>query len=129
MRLRATWTVLLATAGMLLGAASATPASATQLVELNNEVAVAANEPVPPVPAKPLEEAKEACGSETTTWGSELLTKRPGEIAVPNEWGDIVAGKEVFVSGTIHNLSTPGDADIPIDHPFSADTTFDVVLD
>jgi len=104
-------------------------AGATQLVELDSAAAVAANGPIPPVPAEPLDEAKEACGSSTSTWGSELLTTEPKNIKVPNEWGDIVPGKYMMVSGTIHNLSTPGDADIPIDHPFSADTTFDVVLD
>jgi hypothetical protein len=110
-------------------AAVVSPAGASQIVEFEKEAAVAANSPIPPVPAKPLEEAKEACGSETTTWGSELLTTAPSEIKVKNEWGDIVPGKEVMVSGTIHNLVSPGDADIPIDHPFSADTTFDVMLD
>ncbi len=110
-------------------AAFASLAGASQPVEFENEAAVAANGAIPPVPAKPLEEAKEVCGSETTTWGSELLTTAPGSIKVKNEWGDIVPGKEVMVSGTIHNVETPGDADIPIDHPFSADTTFDVTLD
>jgi len=109
--------------------AFASLAGASQPVEFESAAAVAANGAIPPVPVKPLEEAKETCGSETTTWGSELLTTAPGAIKVPNEWGDIVPGKEVMVSGTIHNLSTPGDADIPIDHPFSADTTFDVMLD
>src|SRR3954453_1768725 len=104
-------------------------AAASQLVEFDSAAAVAANGSIPAVPAKPLEEAKEACGSETSAWGSELLTTAPSEIKVPNEWGDIVPGKEVMVSGTVHNVSSPGDADIPIDHPFSADTTFDVTLD
>jgi hypothetical protein len=107
----------------------AAPAGATQLVEFEAAAAVAANGPIPPVPAEPLEEAKEVCGSSTSTWGSELLTTEPKNIKVPNEWADIVPGKEMMVSGTIHNVSFPGDADIPIDHPFSADTTFDVTLD
>ncbi len=115
--------------GVLLSLTLTSQAGASQLVEFEGESAVTANGAIPSVPAKPLEEAKEVCGSETTTWGSELLTTPPGAIKVPNEWGDIVAGKEVMVSGTIHNLSTPGDADIPTDHPFSADTTFDVILD
>jgi hypothetical protein len=116
-------------AGVLLAATFASQAGASQLVEFEQAAALAANGTIPPVPAKPLEEARESCGSETATWGSELLTTNPKEIKVPNEWGDIVPGKEVMVSGTIHNLSTPGDADIPVDHPFSADTTFDVMLD
>jgi hypothetical protein len=125
--LKATLVALAAAAAMLT--AWAPQAGASQLVEFESAAAVAANGAIPPVPAKPLEQAKEVCGSETTTWGSELLTTPPGQIKVKNEWGDIVAGKEVMVSGTIHNISFPGDADIPIDHPFSADTTFDVTLD
>jgi hypothetical protein len=121
--------IVAALVGVLCSLAWAATAGATQLVEFESAAAVAANAPVPPVPAEPLEEAKEACGSSTSTWGSELLTTEPKNIKVPNEWGDIVPGKEMMVSGTVHNLSTPGDADIPIDHPFSADTTFDVTLD
>jgi hypothetical protein len=121
--------VLAAVAAALTLAIGAAPAGASQLVEFESAAAVAANGAIPPVPAKPLEEAKESCGSETVTWGSELLTTAPKNIKVKNEWGDIVPGKEVLVSGTVHNVSTPGDADIPIDHPFSADTTFDVTLD
>ena len=52
-------------------------AGASQVVEFEKEAALAANGAIPPVPAKPLEEAKEVCGSETATWGSELLTDRP----------------------------------------------------
>jgi hypothetical protein len=122
------WTGVLCVAA-LLALALAAQASASQLVEFQGSSAVTANGAIPPVPANPLEEAKESCGSETVTWGSELLTTSPGAIKVNNEWGDIVAGKEMMVSGTVHNVSTPGDADIPIDHPFSADTTFDVQLD
>jgi hypothetical protein len=124
---RATLVATLAAA--LLAVIWSSSASASQLVEFESAAAVAANGPIPPVPAKPLEEAKEVCGSETTGWGAELLTTAPGEIKVKNEWGDIIPGKEMMVSGTVHNVSTPGDADIPIDHPFSADTTFDVALD
>src|SRR6476469_4726073 len=122
----AIWAALLA---VFCALAWAVPAGATQLVELDSAAAVAANGPVPPVPAEPLDEAKEVCGSSTSTWGSELLTTEPKNIKVPNEWADIVPGKEMMVSGTIHNVSSPGDADIPIAHPFSADTTFDVTLD
>ncbi|HEX5223486.1 MAG TPA: hypothetical protein VFW29_00015 [Solirubrobacteraceae bacterium] len=127
-RLRAALGVACA-ASLLLALALAPTASASQIIEFENAAALAANGTVPPVPANPLEEAKEACGSETVTWGSELLTTPPGSIKVNNEWGDIIAGKEMMVSGTVHDLSTPGDADIPVDHPFSADTTFDVQLD
>jgi hypothetical protein len=70
----------------------AATASAGQLVEFEKEPALAANGAVPPVPGKPLEEVKEVCGSETVTWGSELLTTSPSEIKVKNEWGDLVPG-------------------------------------
>jgi hypothetical protein len=123
------WKLRLAAAVAMLALGSAPAASANQLVEFESASAVPANGTIPPVPSHPLEEAKEVCGSETTAWGSELLTTAPKEIKVKNEWGDIVPGKEVMISGTVHNVVSPGDADIPIDHPFSADTTFDVTLD
>jgi hypothetical protein len=122
-------TTVAALAAVLLLTAGVSQAGASQILEFEQTAALAANGAIPPVPAEPLEEARESCGSSTATWGSELLTTSPKNIKVPNEWGDIVPGKEVMVSGTVHNLSTPGDADIPIDHPFSADTTFDVALD
>jgi hypothetical protein len=125
--LMATTIAMLAT--VLLLAAGASQAGASQILEFEQAGALAANGAIPPVPAEPLEEARESCGSSTATWGSELLTTSLKNIKVPNEWGDIVPGKEMMVSGTVHNVSTPGDADIPIDHPFSADTTFDVLLD
>jgi hypothetical protein len=80
------------------------------------------------VPGNPLEQVKEACGSETSTWGSELFSKAPNEIAVKSEWGDIVPGKEMEISGTVTDVEF-SNADIPIDHPFSRDFTFDVKLD
>jgi hypothetical protein len=116
-------------AAALLSVAFASQAHASQAIEFESAAAVAANGVIPPVPAKPLEEAKEVCGSETITWGSELLTTAPSQIKVKNEWADIVAGKEVMVSGSVHNVTSPGEADIAVDHPFSADTTFDVTLD
>jgi hypothetical protein len=120
--------VLVVVAVALLAAASAAPAGASQLVEFEQEAALAANGTVPPVPPKPLEQVKEACGSETATWGSELFTTPPNEIKVKNEWGDIVAGKEMEISGKITSVifST---ADIPTGHPFSRDFTFNVKLD
>ena len=129
MRIKGRSAILAALVGVLCTLAWTSTAGATQLVEFESAAAVAANGAIPPVPAEPLEEAKEACGSSTSTWGSELLTTEPKNIKVPNEWGDIIPGKEMMVSGSIHNVSFPGDADIPIDHPFSADTTFDVTLD
>jgi len=103
-------------------------AGASQIVEFEPAAAVEANGTIPPVPAKPLEEVKEVCGSETATWGSELLTTAPGAIKVPNEWGDIVPGKEMEISGTITKV-VYSNFDLPIDHPFSTDFTFNVKLD
>jgi hypothetical protein len=106
----------------------AAPASAGQLVEFEKEPALGANGGVPPVPGKPLEEVKEACGSETVTWGSELLTTPTSEIKVKNEWADIVPGKEMEISGKVTSVQFSS-ADIPVDHPFSRDFTFNVKLD
>jgi hypothetical protein len=120
--------VLAFVAVALMAAAWAAPASGSQLVEFEKEAALAANGTVPPVPKNPLEQVKETCGSETAAWGSELLTTPPSEIKVKNEWGDIVAGKDMEISGTITSVifST---ADISIDHPFSRDFTFNIKLD
>lgn len=104
------------------------PAAAHQLLEFDTEATVAANGPIPPVPANPLQEAKEVCGSETAVFGSELFTTPPSQIKVKNEWGDIVPGKEMMVSGTISRVEFSG-GDLSIDHPFSTDFTFDVALD
>jgi hypothetical protein len=107
----------------------ASPSGAHELVEFEKEATLAANGPIPPVPAKPLEEAKEVCGSETQVFGSELLGGIPAsEIKVKNEWGDIVAGKDMMVSGAISHVEESG-GDLSIDHPFSRDFTFDVRLD
>jgi hypothetical protein len=113
---------------LLLLALSASPAGARESVEFETEATLAANGPIPPVPANPLEEVKEACGSETAVFGSELFTTPPSKIKVKNEWADIVPGKEMMVSGTISNVEFSG-GDLSIDHPFSVDFTFDVLLD
>jgi|GEM_PF-2808704 len=115
-------------AAALMLALSASPAAAHGLVEFEKEAAVAANGPIPPVPSNPLEEVKQACGSETAVFGSELFTTRPSQIQVPNEWGDIVHEKEMEISGTISDIE-PSGGDLSIDHPWSRDFTFDVLLD
>src|SRR3989442_14393165 len=90
--------VLAATA--LLALCCASPAGARELVEFEKEATLAANGMIPPVPAKPLEEAKQVCGSETAVFGSELLSGIPSsKIKVKNEWGDIVPGKDRMISG------------------------------
>jgi hypothetical protein len=118
---------VLVTAALLTGV-FVSQAGASELVEFEQGPALAANGTVPPVPTNPLEQVKEACGSETATWGSELFTTPPNQIQVKNEWGDIVPGKEMEVSGTVTNVEFSS-GDIPIDHPFSRDFTFDVKLD
>jgi hypothetical protein len=117
-----------AAAGVMLIAVFASPAAAHELLEFEKEAAVAANGAIPPVPTNPLEEVKEACGSETAVYGSELFTTPPKNIKVVNEWADIVPEKEMMVSGTINNVEYSG-GDLSIDHPFSRDFTFDVTLD
>ena len=113
----------------LLALSWASPAGAHELVEFESKAAVAANGPIPPIPAKPEEQVKEACGSETAVFGSELLEGvPPSKIKVPNEWADIVPGKDMMVSGTITNVEFSG-GDLSFDHPFSRDFTFDVLLD
>lgn len=105
------------------------PAGAHELVEFEKEATLAANGPIPPVPANPLEQVKEVCGSETEVFGSELLKGTPpSQIKVKNEWADIVQGKDMMVSGKISHVEFSG-GDLSIDHPFSRDFTFDVLLD
>lgn len=130
MRTRRTLVALAAMAAALMWILlSSGSAGAHELVEFERNAALAANGPIPPVPAKPAEEVKEVCGSETQVFGSELLTGiPPAQIKVKNEWGDIVPGKEMMVSGTITRVELSG-GDLSIDHPFSRDFTFDVALD
>lgn len=125
---RAIWLVSLAALLLLVLSLGAAPAGAHELVEYEQEAALAANGTIPPVPENPLEEAKEACGSETATFGQELFTTPPSQIKVKYEWGDIVPGKDMMVSGTITRVEYSG-GDLSIDHPFSTDFTFDVLLD
>jgi hypothetical protein len=120
--------IALVAAAVLLPALCASPAGARELVEFEKEAALAANGPIPEVPEKPLEEVKEVCGSETEVFGSELFTTPPSQIKVKNEWADIVAGKDMMISGTISHVEFSG-GDLSIDHPFSVDLTFDVALD
>jgi hypothetical protein len=120
---------LTALAAALLAALWVSPAGAHELLEFEKEATLAANGPIPPVPANPLQQVKEVCGSETAVFGSELLNgTRPSQIKVKNEWADIVPGKDMMVSGKISHVELSG-GDLSIDHPFSRDFTFDVLLD
>lgn len=117
------------TAALLLCLLVVSAAGAHELVEFEKEPTLAANGPIPSVPANPLEQVKEVCGSETAVYGRELLGGTPpSQIKVKNEWGDLVPGKEMMVSGTISHVEFSG-GDLSFDHPFSADFTFDVALD
>jgi hypothetical protein len=114
---------------LLLSVLSSAPAGARELLEFEKEATLAANGPIPPVPGNPLEQVKQVCGSETAVFGSELLTGTPpSNIKVKNEWADIVAGKDMMVSGKITHVVFSG-GDLSFDHPFSTDFTFDVRLD
>jgi len=120
---------LAALAAAMVAVLWVSPAGAHELVEFEKEPTLAANGPIPPVPANPAEQAKEVCGSETEVFGSELLKGVPAsQIKVKNEWADIVPGKDMMVSGKISHVEFSG-GDLSIDHPFSRDFTFDVLLD
>lgn len=69
-----------------------------------------------------------ACGSPTATYLSEFLNGSPTDAKVLYHWGDIIAGKEMMVSGVARNVNR-GIVDLPFDHPWSGDLTFDVDLD
>lgn len=121
------WLAALA-AALMLSLVGASAAGAHQLLEFEREATLAANGAIPAIPANPLEEVKEACGSETAVFGSELFNTPLSQIQVRNEWGDIVPGREMMVSGTVSDVEFSG-GDLPIDHPFSTDFTFNVALD
>jgi hypothetical protein len=118
----------MAAAVVALLALCASSATAHELLEFEKEAAVAANGPIPPVPTNPLEEVNEVCGSETAVYGSELFTTPPKDIKVVNEWSDIVLEKDMEVSGTVSSVEL-SNGDLSIDHPFSRDFTFNVLLD
>ncbi|HUY86565.1 MAG TPA: hypothetical protein VMU77_05585, partial [Acidimicrobiales bacterium] len=68
------------------------------------------------------------CGSSTATFLSELQNTNPLQAKVPLHWGDIVSGKDMMVQGTVESPYL-GNLDLPFDHPFGGDMTFDVKLD
>ena len=69
------------------------------------------------------------CGSETTAFGTELLTTSPQEAKVQNEWGDVIPGKEVFATGEATSVTLVRNGDLPFTHPFGPDLWFNVKLD
>ncbi|MBF6557918.1 MAG: hypothetical protein IVW52_17555 [Acidimicrobiales bacterium] len=78
------------------------------------------------IPANPT--AAGVCGSSTATYLAELISGNPLAAKVLTHWADIVAGKEMMVSGVVHQVNR-GLIDLPFDHPWSGDLTFDIGLD
>ena len=78
------------------------------------------------IPANPT--AAGVCGSSTGTYLAELISGNPLAAKVQTHWPDIVAGKEMMVSGVVHVVNR-GLSDLPFDHPWSGDLTFDIELD
>jgi len=68
------------------------------------------------------------CGSQTDAFGTELLKKSPLNARVRNEWGEVVPGHLMAVSGTIAKIVFSS-GDLTFTHPFNVDFTFDVTPD
>jgi hypothetical protein len=106
----------------------AADAGADTLVEFDESAAVAANGPVPGANGIPETTPEAVCGSNTRTFLTELLDTPPAQVKVIDHWADIIPGKEMMVSGIVHDVSLGG-IDLPFDHPFSSDLNFDVEPD
>lgn len=79
--------------------------------------------------ALPIANAGLACGSDTQGFGTELLSISNVRLAkVLREWGEIVPGLRANAEGTITGLVF-SNADLPFQHPFGDDLTFDIALD
>jgi hypothetical protein len=70
-----------------------------------------------------------ACGSQTATFGTELLNTSPKLAKVRFEWGDIEPGKQMYEVGTASSVVVGHGGDLPFTHPFGDDETFNVRLD
>jgi hypothetical protein len=92
------------------------------LVGFDQAVSVTANGVIPP--ANP----DFACGSSTTTFGTELVETAPTEAKVNNEWGEIVPGAQMRATGTVQHFAF-STGDLPFTHPFGRDVTLDIALD
>jgi hypothetical protein len=66
------------------------------------------------------------CGSPTEEFGVELVhVSSPAQAKVLNEWGEIVPGKQMFVSGTVAQ-SEFSQGDLSFTHPFDKDIVADI---
>jgi hypothetical protein len=92
------------------------------IIGFDRRIAPEANEPVPEA------NANFACG-DTQPFGQELVTlDNPALAHVRSEWGDVVPGKDAFITG-VASQAQIFTADLPFTHPFGNDLTFNVKLD
>jgi len=69
------------------------------------------------------------CGSPTEEFGVELVhVSSPTQAKVLNEWGEIVPGKQMYVSGKVAK-SEFSQGDLTFTHPFDKDIIADIKLD
>jgi hypothetical protein len=118
--------------GLLVGCGGTTQPkpSVAGLVSFDNRLAVFANDPIERA------DQRFACGSRDFSFGQELITlDNPALAHVQDQWGDVVPGKSVFMSGKVNNIQgglgtdLRGGADFLLTHPFGTDFTFQTVLD
>jgi hypothetical protein len=111
------------------GAASAKP-QVSGLLSFNIRDAVFANDPIERA------DQRFACGTRDFSFGQELITlDNPALARVQDQWGDVVPGKSVYMTGTVTDVQggvgtdLRGGADFLLTHPFGTDFTFETVLD
>jgi hypothetical protein len=134
---------LAATSAALLGGCSsaAAPANAPRVTSRGPEVsfvqaaALAANGPIPTDRSALLN-----CGSATYGWLSELTHVSISAARVTRHWGAFipsgpagpdgkpVMAKQMMASGVIESPSGGGAEDVPFDHPYGGDVSFDEKL-
>jgi hypothetical protein len=123
---------LLTLGGLLVGCggASTPKPSVAGLLSFENREAAFANDPIERA------DQRFACGSRDFSFGQELITlDNPALAHVQDQWGDVVPGKSVFMTGKVTNVQggegTPlrGGADFLLTHPFGTDFTFETMLD
>jgi len=120
---RLTLVVVVLGALALVGAQGASADSRPPGVAFDPAAATGANGAIPVNPT-----AAGVCGSSTGTYLAELISGNPLAAKVQTHWPDIVAGKEMMISGVVHDVNR-GLIDLPFDHPWSGDLTFNVELD
>jgi hypothetical protein len=92
------------------------------IVGFDRAVATLANDPIP------IADPRFACGS-SNPFGQELVAlDNPATAKTRSEWGDVVPGKTVYMTGTANHTEFFA-ADLPFTHPFGNDFTFNVKLD